>query len=72
MKRRRCPPDWRPGCRCSIVADEPRRDCHVHGYPDQTRCPYCQRFKRYTGACGSCGYDRRTRAKVLTGSPVAS
>lgn len=48
-----CPPDYQPGCSCYILGTEPDDDCHVHGYPDPRRCPYCNAF--YTPPCKRCG-----------------
>lgn len=55
MSVKPCPPDFRPGCDCSIAALKPRETCYVHGSPDQRVCPWCGQFRGYDKPCKRCG-----------------
>jgi hypothetical protein len=52
---RRCPPNYRPGCSCSVVGLEPSESCPVHGWPDPRQCPYCGAFRSPVRPCKRCG-----------------
>lgn len=40
-------------CTCSQLADEPRDDCEIHGWPWPKRCGRCGRFIAYRDAIES-------------------
>ncbi len=54
MATEKCPPNYRPGCSCSVQGLEPNEDCYVHGFPDKRQCPFCGQFRGYV-ACKRCG-----------------
>ena len=55
--RVKCPPNWRPFCRCSAWGTEPSATCPIHGRPDNRLCPCCHHFKSPKRACASCGFS---------------
>jgi DNA-directed RNA polymerase subunit RPC12/RpoP len=59
-KALRCPEGYVPACKCSIIADTPHEDCHVHGAPSPYTCAYCGSFVQLVrdAVCKRCGWRR--------------
>lgn len=55
MSMQPCPPDYHPGCQCSVQGLEPADDCPVHGFSDPRVCPYCGQMRGYSTPCKRCG-----------------